>query len=226
MNIEFDLPFGFSNEIPEGVSYQAIIFIQGDPIRNVYHGGSPMSYQTNFENTGYSQFQPEQVITHPVVVTQNGEEVLTRIKGQFDEEGKDTLGLTVPMTKTYHINSASDALNTLYPEKSVDVHEIYHRLVEKMIPEIKRYDEELEELTVRKVTDKLEKTNSADHYKPHIKDKFKFYEGNYAEEIDKTSEEIANEILRQPVKIYLPTNQREEDMLRNGQLPPYVNTAA
>lgn len=221
MELAFEAPLDFSFETPTGASYKALLLIQGMPI----YSDSSMVYgnNRNFQN------KAGEIVTHPKVETRNGTERFTRVKKRFSKSAKNTLGCTVPFTNTYHINSDASGLGSEFPEKAVDVHEIYHIITSNIFPELGEYPE-LEELTVRKVSDRLTGTKSAESYNKQIKSKLDFYDSSYRSyimnKINKVTDNFAQKILIEPVKIFLPTDEKEEEALDRGQLPPYINTAA
>lgn len=221
MNLSFEIPVDFSFEIPSGASYQAIVLIQGSPI----YSDSSMNFYGNVKNLQNGSM--DEVVTHPKIETRYGTETLTRVKKRFADKARNTLGCTIPFTGTYHINSGAEGMGTEFPEKAVDVHEIYHKLVEDFVPDL---GPELGELTVRKVSDRLTGTKSAASYINHIKNKLSFYDSNHAkyivDKVNKITDKVAKRMLNEPVKIFLPTNAQEEAALEKGQLPPYINTAA
>jgi hypothetical protein len=224
-----DVFSGFTLSTPKGTIYAAVIVGNySAPQAVVQMNAQSPVYSMNYSVDG----RPvgDEVITHPVIETRQGKQKMTRIKKKFGKKGENILGLTVPFTYTYHINSGSKEIGKRYPEKSVDVHELYHKIVQDSLPGIENYGD-LEELTVRDTTDKLLGTDSAKDYVSFIVRKHApMYGIDMAREIATKTKVKANElsdiIIREPVKIYLPTNAEEEKMQEKGELPPYINTAA
>jgi hypothetical protein len=230
----------FSLKNPGNVNYSIMIvrytpsstvISQSDSLQN-----SPITYSSNYSVN--DKPVGEEIITHPVIETKQGKQRLTRIKKRFTDSARNILGLTVPETNTYHINAGADGLNSVYPEKSVDVHEMYHIIAKKLIPFIGRRPH-TEETTVRKTTDKLKGTKSAQDYlngleQCTIRDYAPMYGIDMAREIakqavkkiDMDADVLSDKLIKEPVKIYLPTNDEEEQKLERGELPPYVNTSA
>jgi hypothetical protein len=225
---EFDDNFpGFVLNMPEGITY-AVVLPQYAPQANIVENHVSPIYSMNYSVDGKSS--GEELITHPIIETKQGKQKMTRIKKKFGKEGENILGLTVPFTYTYHINSGSKELGKKYPEKSVDVHEMYHKITQDNLPGIENYPD-LEELTVRDTTDKLLGTDSAKDYESYIVRKHAPMYGidmarNIAKETRMQADKLSNKIIKEPVKIYLPTNAEEEQKLEKGELPPYINTAA
>ena len=229
----FNFP-DFSLKNPGKVNY-SIMIVRYNPSVPAISQSIPVTYSSNYSVNGNNV--GDEIITHPVIETKHGKQRLTRIKKSFTDSAKNILGLTIPETNTYHINASAEGLNKEYPEKSVDVHEMYHIIAKKLMPLIGRHPH-TEETTVRKTTDKLKGTKSAQDYlngleQGVIRDYAPMYGIDMAREIakqsvkkiDMDSDVLSDKLIKEPVKIYLPTNSEEEQKLERGELPPYVNTA-